>query len=514
MTKKWQKLRAKICEPQDTTLYDEAIKCLEVKAYRMAYVAAWLSIAESIKNKFRKMAEKDQVADAILREIEKLEQEHKPADRFILDKARELGILNEPAYQQLENIFKMRNLFAHPYHLAPTKEEVTAAIVAAIDKVLAIPPLLRKPYIDSLIEKLQKNRHFIDDLEEKVVSFANDTINRIAPDLHPYLIKKLLYALNNVINDPDLLLYSNRLLWFTRACVKQIKPDFSQTDWRLQDKLHELPMAASKTFATPDLWPLIPEDIQDGILSYLLYPEIDGKITTPEGWAVNLIFELARHGKLTNRQAEKLNAVLDSISVDKLAKIGIPIKYYVQRLIDNFTTYSWPSQNISAETIWIIGPKALNDIETKYLENLGRNILQSAHGNAWKSIDFINNTLASNHKWPASFVKGLLFECFVNEKNELRCKCSYLREVTLITIRNNDGDSRSLLESLVQSIKNAKPKSIFNKDDVIKAIEEIDRVIDELTPDELSHHQKVLESLKNSLSQYIKDIREPEMDLF
>ncbi len=510
MTKKWQKLRGKIYDQQqDVTLFDEAIKCLEAKAFRMAYIATWICIAESLKNKFKIMAQKDTVADKIVQEIEKLEQEHRPPDRFILDKARELGIIDEIVYKQVENIFKMRNLFAHPYHIAPTKEEVTSAIIIAVDKILATQPLLRKPYIDNLLDNLQSNRHFIDDLERKVIEFAQDTVARVSPNLYCYLVKELFYRLNTVVSDPDKEIFANRLIWFARACIKQINPDFSKPEWRLIDKFNDFSKAVSLVCATPELWPLIPENIQDSIISYLLYPEESGAVVTPEERAVILVYELAKHGKLSKRQKEKLNDVLRKFNPDTLVSIGLPIEVCIDGIKERFKSYNYYIQNPAAEAIKLAGPKGIKNLAPDNLEYIGRNVLQSAEGGARSSIFLIFDILKTKWKWPEPFVKGLLFECLVNEKEEFRCKNTYLKEVILITIRNNQGDPLTIIDLLIQTIKKSKPKDegVYLKiDESIKALE---KTLNELQEEEKNKYEIVLNSLIDALTE-IKNARKNE----
>jgi len=501
MTEKWRKLRNKILNEQDTTLYDEVIKCFEVKAYRMAYIAVWISIAESLKNKFKKMAQKDPVVDGVVKRIGELEQGHSPPDRYILDKAKELGILDEIAFQQIEPIFKMRNLFAHPYHIAPTRDEVVSAIRVTVEKVLSLPPLLRKPYIDNLLDNLGGNRHFLDDLEEKVKHFAEDIILRISPDLHPYLIKGLFYHLNEVIDDPDKYIFLRRLVWFTRTCIHQIKPDFSNPEWRLEAKFNDFPQAVSLVFTIPELWSHIPGKIQDSIVSYLLYPEKEGKIVMPTIWETKLVFKLAKNKKLSKRQNERFNKRLDGFTPDKLIEIGIPIESCIEDIKNRFIDYNYYIQNPAADAIKLAGYNGIRDLKNGDLECLGRNVLQSAEGGARSSISLINDILRSDHKWPKSFVKGILFECFVNEKHQFRCKNSCLKEAILLTIRNCESESLGIFKSLVKEINKSNTIDSLSDNDVEESMQEIEASLEMLTPEERRAYSQILSGLKGAVSE-------------
>jgi len=501
MTKKWLKLRTRILNELDTKLYDEAIKCLEVKAYRMAYIASWICIAESLKNKFKIMAQKDPVVDRIVQDIEDLEQKHNPPDRFILDKAKELGILDDIVFQQIEPIYKMRNLYAHPYHVAPSRDEVVSAFRIVVDKILSVPPLFRKPYIDNLLENLSNNRNFLDDLEEKVNHFAGEVIFRISPDLYPYLIKGLFYRLDEVIDDPDKYIFLRRLVWFTRTCIHQIKPDFSNPEWRLEAKFNDFPQAVSLVFAIPELWSHIPGKIQDSIVSYLLYPEKEGKIVMPTIWETKLVFKLAKNKKLSKRQNERFNKRLDGFTPDKLIEIGIPIESCIEDIKNRFIDYNYYIQNPAADAIKLAGYNGIRDLKNGDLECLGRNVLQSAEGGARSSISLINDILRSDHKWPKSFVKGILFECFVNEKYQFRCKNSCLKEAILLTIRNCESESLGIFKSLVKEINKSNTIDSLSDNDVEESMQEIEASLEMLTPEERRAYSQILSGLKGAVSE-------------
>jgi hypothetical protein len=268
-------LRKRIYDRQDIILFDEVVRCIKVRAYRMAYIAIWINIAESLKNKFKIISQKDKVVDKIVQEIAGMENKHTPPDKYILEKAKDLGMLDEVVYAKLVNILTMRNLYAHPYQQEPSGLDVISALTISVDNVLSAPPLLLKRYIDNLVDTLQTNRHFIDDLKEKVEKFASDIVHRIAPNLHPYFIKSLFYHFNMVIDDPDMQLFTTRFMWFTRTCIREIKPNFAEQEWQLHDKFIDFPKVISTIFITPDLWDILQDNIQDSIVSYLLFPEIE-----------------------------------------------------------------------------------------------------------------------------------------------------------------------------------------------------------------------------------------------
>lgn len=502
-------LRKRICEKQDLFLFDEAVKCFKSKALRMAYIAIWICVAESLRNKISIIAQRDKVADDVLREIEKVESRHMSPDRFILDKSKELGILDDSAFLQLEHLLAMRNIYAHPYNIGPILQEAELAFIQASDKVLSAPALLRKPYIDKLFENLSNNRHFIDNLEEKVIQFAQDVTGKIIPVLYPYMLKGLLYRLDTVVRDPDKAIFKDRIVWFTRALVNQIKPNFTEPEWKLKEKFDDFPMAVTLIFSNISLWELIPEDIQDGILGWLLEPVeiVDGKsvILVSSRESVQQALLLFKKGKLTTRQQERFLGWIEAEELSFLTLWSIPLELYVDKVINKLSIHNWyVDQNPAASCLWNIGPVGMKSTPIEKLEVLGRNLFQAADGNSHDSIAFLKNSIAQGIKWPSDFSRGILLEAFVNEDLKFRCKHEYIDDAILIAVRSSQGTSIELFNDLLQKIIGSTPKygdDVFHGEK--EAIEKINLVIAQLTQDELTTYQKVLLEIRKNLEDRI-----------
>jgi len=513
MTFKWEDLRKQIADKQDFALYDEAVKCYKNNAFRMAYIAIWICIAESLRNKMSIMAQKDSVVDDIMKKIEECESKHQPPDRLILGKAKDLGIIDDSSYPQIEHILIMRNIYAHPYNTAPIPEEVKVAFINAINKVLSVPAFLRKPYIDNLLENLQQNRHFMDDVEEKVIKFAEEVTTKIAPNLYPYIFKGLTYQLNNVLGDPDKNIFQNRLIWFVRTFIKQSKPDFSNAKWRLKEKFNDFPKVVTKIFSEIYLWNMIPENIQDGVLGWMLYPEeeIDGKktIITTSYESAKLVFSLYQNKKLTKRQGERFLEWIEKEEISNLGRWSIPLEYYVDRVIESLLSHNWYVQNPAAYCLWDLGESGMQNISSPKLEQLGRNILQSADGGARQSISFIKNMLTKNILWPKSFIKGLFYELFINENLNFRCKYRLLYDVLCVINYLYSEDIAELCNSLTDDIKNSTLK--FGKDfdyGEEDAIEQLNKFISELDKESIIYKKWLL-----NLRQVIQNIKSKDKNI-
>lgn len=502
----WSKLTEKIYDKQDIALFEEAKKCFKTKAFRMAYIAIWICIAESLRNKITIMAQKDSVASIIVKKIQEKEDNHYPVDSFILEKSKKIGILDDAPFQKIKQILNMRNIYAHPYNMGPKREEVELAFIHAVEEVLSTPPLLRKPYIEKLLKNLKDNRHYLVDLEEKVVRFANDVIDKIAPHLYPYMFKGIIFNLDKVNKDPDKKIFQNRLIWFSRTFINNIKPDFSDVKWRLNDKFDDFPEAVTQILSDSRFWDMIPEDIQDKMLGWLLYPidkeDGEGIVIQADRENVQAVFSYYNDGKLTSHQKERFLKWCEEKDLKDLGSYAIPPKIYIDRIISDLASHNWYTQNPAALCLWNLGPNSIEGIPENKLELLGRNILQSAEGDAIKSKSFLDDTIRESVKWPKFFIKGILYESFLNNESKFRCKYECLYKTLIIVMRCSKEGSEDILKDLLKDIERSTLKygSTFTSGEK-EAISKIEKVLTDLQGEEKSKFGELLVKLRSKLKE-------------
>jgi hypothetical protein len=483
MNYEFEILRKQIFYEEDTTLFDEAAKCIKAGAYRMAYIASWIAIAESLKHKFRIMAEKDDIVDKILQQITAMETNTKAPDRIILQKSKEIGIVEEETFPQIETIFQMRNIYAHPYNTGPDKEEAFHALAFATKKVLSIPALFRKPYLDKLMNKLENDRHYIDDIEGKIVNFAKEIIPRILPHLYPYLFKGLIFRIDRCLLDPDKTIILRRLVWFSRTFLATVNPNFSEFKWEFERKYDEFSKSISIVIAVKELWQSVPENIQDRIIGDFISPDAEKEQKKPDPWAIKCIYLLSESGNLNTRQNERFYAAMQAYDSWLISRANIPLSCYVNKLVEDLASSNWPRQNSAAQLLWNLGPESLSDIDDDIKELLGRNILQSAEGDAGQSRYFINKTLRNEIQWPTPFIRGLLFECFINESLVFRCKNRYLYEALIILVRLDKDNCKIVLDAIIDKISKRKEDIDSRALHSNESAEIIDKVINEMGQD-------------------------------
>src|SRR5271157_2140259 len=114
-------------------------------------VMIWISCAESIKRRFREAEKRDGAAGKIVGDFEKKEADQKSVDKFVLEKAKEYGFINDTAYTILLNIYEMRCVYGHPYEQAPLPEQVSHAAAMVVEHLLSQPVRLRHGYASALL---------------------------------------------------------------------------------------------------------------------------------------------------------------------------------------------------------------------------------------------------------------------------------------------------------------------------------------------------------------------------
>ena len=453
-----ERLRKKVAQKEDLILFDEAAQCLANGAYRAAYIVTWITIAESIRGKFKVMALRDDEIQRLIKKIEDMETQEKPTDTVLLNSALKFGLINGDEHLKLSQIRTLRGVYAHPLGSAPKPEEVLAALVIAVDAVLSKPPMLRFGYVDQLTSALFEDRHYLDDIQEKVQAFAGTVLPRIHFEVWPYLLKSIASRLEAIIDDPDLALFSRRGLEFAKAFFERAEPDLKAEEWNSLRVIQDYPTAMSLILIHPPLWLRLPDQAQDMVIGHLLEPVINGTVCLPTAQHLICVRILRDKGLLSQRHLSRFSKAIASASYLELIAAEIPLAEYAQRIINDLRSHTWPIQNPAADALALAGPDQCGRLGVQVQETLGRNILQAADGNAYSAGRLLASLGERENEWPESFVKGVLFEALVNEEGELRFKQRCFTRALVATLALPDQRSCMIIGEAAKAVKKSKPK--------------------------------------------------------
>lgn len=128
-----------VTNPRDKVLFTEAIQAAKASALRAAYIILWLSCIESWKRKFQERAASDLGAAKVVEKFEALEASKLPTNEYLLEQAKQFGLLLTKDYANLEHICILQRAYSRPYEKQPKLEAFAADASTVLDAVLGQP---------------------------------------------------------------------------------------------------------------------------------------------------------------------------------------------------------------------------------------------------------------------------------------------------------------------------------------------------------------------------------------
>ncbi len=437
------KYTAQILTEDDRPLFHEAEICASHGALRGAYVLVWIACAEGLKRKFREAVVRDGKVNKIIDRITQAESNHHSVDLTILKEAKNYGFIGDGAFQKLEHVYTMRCVYGHPYEAAPSDEELASAAAVVVGEVLGKPTLLRHGFVQPLIDNLFSDVNYLEQSETNVRSFTRDISPRIAPEVYGYLLENYVKKLEPVYDDASLEIVVKRGLWFLSEFLLSVGCAlYSAEQW------HNFIASSPKTMqhvilSNRSLFEAVGERARDYIISY----NIMHAGTRPS--RLKESERLLDEGVLSDGQKRKLQSL--DIRTVKAANLKISTCY--NTIISALESHDWNNQNPAVDLIAMNGRSEIAVLPPEKQEELGRNILQAAEGGSRSASTY----LSAIHRDPSGlerpFLKGLIFEAFVNERLEFRFKERHMGIVLdLLT------EQKNIEAELVEVIDASKPK--------------------------------------------------------
>lgn len=480
-------LRNKVLNEEDKLLFDEASRCLIAGANRSAYVTTWLCAAASIRSKIESIAPRDSHVGNKLGEIEEAESKGKPIDRLLLDAAKEFGFIPSEDFDNLENIRRMRNIYAHPRRSAPIPDEVLGAMGAVVRSLLSKPALLRHGYASEIIRGIFEERHFLDDVEDRILGFGQDFAKRLDPQVYPWVFKSAIDRLENIWDDITLDSITARSVSFLHGFLIEAGEYFDGEDWKFVEMVSRYPKTAPVILAYPEIWSNIPFQAREIIIGYLAealrQPGVSpGYIGPLPSQAFDAIKRLEDADMLSERESERFRDALIHTPLERLAQYGIPLQDWVDRLLESLKSYDWYTQNPAIDALWEAGPEQVSYLTGGLQEELGRNILQSADGGAHSAEFLMREIERRPNRWPPSFLGGLVRECFLHESGVHRTKCRMMAPAIRSICVLPQSAALEILDDLIEDLGTSLPKDDdFASFDFEEAVETIDAVEEEFS---------------------------------
>jgi hypothetical protein len=493
--------RDKISEEEDLILFDEVLECVKAEAYRSAYIMNWICIAESIRNKLEKMKVRDPNIKDICNNLKNSAETGHSIDLPLITYAKSLGIIDEDEFKRLDLIRNMRNSYAHPSGNAPGKREVSCAITTGVKIVLSKPPLLRKGYVRQYLNKIFTDKNYMMDSQPIILEQAKTFILRVNPDSLSYAFEISLKKFDECIGDYDLKIFETRAFIFSHELLKKIITELNDED--IHNLIDEHDVASSLLFGNYEFWPELNFDIKHRVYECIVDSIDNPNFVLYNNKLLKVIFNLYELKYLSEKQNTRFIGIIEELDYSPLVYSPITFNYYSERILQDLESHNWDRQNYACETLRKVNMDEIESLDENILEQLGRNILQSAVGGSWKAKDFLGEV--KFEYWPLKFVEGILLETMVNDDDKFRFKGNSLRTVLLKVIKHPQ--HAEIFKRLFDEIKISKPKydALENYEKTLKKLDALETIFQKTSELEilgyLNELKDIIEKRKNDFQE-------------
>lgn len=446
----WAGYIGRVSDPQDKVLLEEAASAARGSAFRIAYLAVWLSCAESLKRKFKELSQLDHVAMKVISDITDKEAKQQATDRVLLTKAKQYGFISDAEFDQLESIYRQRCVYGHPYEQAPLLEQLIAAVASVVEFVLSRPTKLRHGYLARQVDLICTNREFLDDHLPAIDSYADVVYTRSSSELHLWFLQKLWREAAGFAANPSMSRMIRRVVWFSEAFLKRCDNGFF-SKWNSVQDLSQYPLV-SRALGSTALFCKLDGHSQDIVVGQLL------KAANSHASCLKILEELDSAGQLTTRQRERFVAGVKLMDLHVAASSGLSLEYYVDGIIEALKSYNWYVQNPAVSAVAGIGSSGIVTLLPEKQKELGNNVLQAADGDAGSAVSLVKEIARGERMWPEAFVEGVITECFVNDGDKFRFKTKHAREALLGLCCIPTELRTAFVSRLVDRVRRSSPK--------------------------------------------------------
>lgn len=426
---------------EDRVLISDAINLCSQGFFRASYIMAWLGCVESLKRRCVEIAKKDSEAQKAVKKMTQAESQHKSIDLLLIESAKNLNLIDDIGVEKLKYFFTMRSVCSHPYQYTPNKLDCEHIISSIIEIVLSQPILLKKGPLSSILNKFTTEESFLNDNRQEISNYLSDLKERTDPLCIRYIWDKIFQTFEAFPKEN----IGSKL--YNRCCIALqtliYLTGFStlfENNEDIKNFIIEHKNKAAWIFWPKDIYTKMHDEVKAVFFRVLE--------ETNQNDILSYYYD---NNVLNDQQKDDLKAYVQTISINDQCyySASLTIDFVVGRL----KIYDWYTQN---DAFRIINTdkfcKTLSECNVEQRVLLGRNILQAADGSANEAIAFIYNFTTNYSKYGVDIARGLVYECFFNEKNQLRQKTRHFSDIESIMQNIPAADSSAILNELLQQI--------------------------------------------------------------
>ncbi|MBR4823989.1 MAG: hypothetical protein IKZ86_04260 [Spirochaetaceae bacterium] len=456
----------KIQNEEDKILISDAIKLADSGFLRASYIMSFIACIESIKRRFIELGKKDSNIGRITTEIRNKEERHEAVEKFVIDKAKELMLIDDIEKAKLEYFWGMRSVYSHPYEQNPSYLDCQHIINSIFEIVLSKPLLIRTGVLSSIIKRITDEESYIRNDNCEIDNFVKELFIRVDPTCFSYFWYKIIESIENTpVEEHKSICYLRQ-----KQICKSLLRNFGyntifKDDTEIENFIYQHKPATVLFFSNCEVFRILNNRLQDIIFRILIEQGKNKRLN-----------KLYNEKLLSNANINELKTYISTKTSHELVNFSSTLT--IEKVINELKTYVWDRQNavypiLKSEEFY----ESLSLCTVDLQITLGRNILQ-ASTSAFSIGDFLSELTDNTfgEKYPVNVKKGIVFECFINERKRIRAKL----------------DNLCCVEKIFSSIKTTERNSILTdlRCLIDNAIEKSDDTWDEITNDSIFYDIK------------------------
>lgn len=446
----------KIKNEEDKILITDAIKLADSGFLRASYIMSFLACIESLKRRFIELGKKDSTIGRINTEIRSREERHESIEKYVISKAKELMLIDDIEKSKLEYFWGMRSVYSHPYEQNPSYLDCQHIINSIYEIILSKPLLIRTGILSSIIKRITDEESYIRNDNCEIDSFVKELFIRVDPTCFTYFWDKIIQSIENTpVEEHKSICYLRQ-----KQICKSLLRNFGynsifKDDTDIENFIYQHKTATILFFSDCEVFRILNKRLQDIIFRILIEQEKNKRLN-----------KLYNEKLLSDANIDELKTYISTKNTNALMNFSSVLT--IEKVIEKLRSYVWDIQNSVYNIL-----KSNYFYETLLLCNtdfqidLGRNILQASIS-AFSISDFLselsNNELSE--KYPLNVKKGIVFECFINERKRIRAKLANISSVEKMFSSLETAEKDSIISELNCLLDNAVEKSDDTWDEI------------------------------------------------
>ncbi|MDJ0837964.1 MAG: hypothetical protein QNK37_15730 [Acidobacteriota bacterium] len=188
----FEELIARIPNPPTADYMREAMACYMAGAYRGCIVLSFIALFDDLLQKLGELAMVNSEAKRIYAHAQKLQEDQKVFERFLIKELGRTHLIPELDAQTLDLIRSRRNRAAHPSGHQPSAEEARFIFQTVVDQFLSQPLLRTTQLVDDIAQRLANTYFFTSESVKNNAEIVRREIRLLHREARPALLATLL----------------------------------------------------------------------------------------------------------------------------------------------------------------------------------------------------------------------------------------------------------------------------------------------------------------------------------